>query len=113
MKSTEKNKRRSMTNGEIGRLVQQAIAIARSRKGIPVHEREKAEADGNEIVRDYLELTPRGIERAKNQRKAGADPGAVLTPEGLGAAIDNARRDRRRLRKRQAMRANATTGNKP
>ena len=65
--------------------------------------REKVERAAAQIVRDYLGQTPRGLRRAANQRRVGADPAGVLDPARLAAVVANALRDAR-ARKRPSRR---------
>ena len=58
--------------------------------------RAKIESAAAQIVRDYLDQTPRGVRRAARQRRAGADPASVLIPARLAAVVANALRDARR-----------------
>ncbi len=67
--------------------------------------RERVESAAAQIVRDYLEQTPRGRSRAARQRRAGADPASVLDPRCLAATVSNAMRDARR--KKRAPRSKA------
>ena len=99
----------------IQRLAQQAAAIAIKgdrilRRGwVKVGRehiervREKIESAAAQIVRDYLYSTPRGLRRAANQRRTGADPAGVLDPARLAAVVANALRDAR-ARKRPSRR---------
>ena len=99
----------------IQRLAQQAAAIAIKgdrilRRGwVKVGRehiervREKIESAAAQIVRDYLYSTPRGVRRAANQRRTGADPAGVLDPARLAAVVANAMRDAR-ARKRPSRR---------
>ena len=57
--------------------------------------RERVESAAAQIVRDYLYSTPRGLRRAANQRRTGADPAGVLDPARLAAVVANALRDAR------------------
>ena len=57
--------------------------------------RARVESAAAQIVRDYLEQTPRGLRRAANQRRTGADPAGVLDPARLAAVVANALRDAR------------------
>ena len=61
--------------------------------------RERVERAAAQIVRDYLEQTPRGARRAANQRRTGTDPASVLDPERLAAVAANALRDARRAKR--------------
>lgn len=91
----------------IQRLAQQAAAIALAgqrvlRRGFVRIGREhveqvrgEVESAAAQIVRDYLDQTPRGVRRAARQRRAGADPAGVLDPARLEAVVANAMRDAR------------------
>ena len=61
--------------------------------------REKVERMAAQIVRDFRDQTPRGVRRAANQRRAGADPASVLDPRCLAAVVANAMRDARRTKR--------------
>ena len=61
--------------------------------------RDQIERAAAQIVRDYLEQTPRGVRRAARQRRAGAEPASVLIPERLAAVVANAMRDARRAKR--------------
>ena len=99
----------------IQRLAQQAAAIAIGgqrvlRRGFVrigrehiSQVRERVESAAAQIVRDFLYSTPRGLRRAANQRRTGADPASVLIPERLAAVVANALRDAR-ARKRPSRR---------
>ena len=65
--------------------------------------RDQIERAAAQIVRDFLYSTPRGVRRAANQRRTGADPASVLIPERLAAVVANALRDAR-ARKRPSRR---------
>lgn len=65
--------------------------------------RGEVERAAAQIVRDYRDQTPRGVRRAANQRRTGADPASVLIPERLAAVVANALRDAR-ARKRPSRR---------
>ena len=99
---------------EIQSLARQAAAIAIAGKRVirrsfvrigAAHVeqvRERVERAAAQIVRDFLYSTPRGLRRAANQRRAGADPAGVLIPERLAAVVANALRDARRPPRRKA-----------
>ena len=92
---------------EIQSLAQQAAAIALAgervlRRGFVrigqdhvEQVRERVERAAAQIVRDYLGQTPRGLRRAANQRRTGADPAGVLDPARLAAVVANQMRDAR------------------
>ncbi|WP_298192510.1 hypothetical protein [Metallibacterium sp.] len=71
--------------------------------------RAKIESAAAQIVRDYLDQTPRGVRRAARQRRAGADPAGVLIPERLAAVVANAMRDARRAKRPPRRKAGAET----
>ena len=99
----------------IQRLARQAAAIALAGKRVlrrgwvkigqdhVERVRERVESAAAQIVRDYLGQTPRGLRRAANQRRVGADPAGVLDPARLAAVVANALRDAR-ARKRPSRR---------
>ncbi len=76
-----------------------AIGIERGRINLRIVRitRADAEHDAAEIVRDYLDQSPRGIRRANRQRGRRRDPAVVLTAAGLAAALGNQYRSARRL----------------
>ena len=92
-------------------LAQQAAAIALAGKRVlrrgwvkigqdhVERVRERVESAAAQIVRDYLEQTPRGVRRAARQRRAGVEPASVLIPERLAAVAANALRDARRAKR--------------